>query len=669
VKSILKNHNGSVAMAVFSVWIFAAWRLAGMPDPGFAGRIIPAVWLLATLLNGRASTGRWFVPLVISFTTGVWLWMLHPYGWRLAAALPAAGLVAWGISIAQKGKYGIVRAVLPVLALSVLSAEINGDEVRFAEQAAGLSGIPAGRFSEIHFRTGDISSSEGHHTPLFPLVVSPGLLAGENGLRIVPVILAVLGVLALARLTNPAVAVAAALLYPGFSVLGLAMTEWMALLLFTVAVLLPEGREWTALRFAVALVLVALKMRYFGLAAGIFVAEYACMPARKGKWLITTAWILAGVSVLIADRYLLGGLLFWSRYGNIEALRLIEVNLFQRPLSTLSEAGWSLFDPEAGFVFRAPWVLAAVPGLFLLAKQQPSRFKRLVIPSVLYWVVLIVWLSSGWHGLPAPAGRMFVPLVPLFAAGLLHVWNRWETKLLVAISIGVSAIVAVCPLCRYNYADGTDSILALLGVSTGFSMIRGGVAYLLTALFLALSMVTVLIKVKKYRNLSPVIVLAAVFLLALEPAGYEAEDLPPEIVQGARLYPCISDPLERMFWFNSRERMLELSEAGQSVLLPGVEPGDTLQIQVSGSGGVLQIGNRHVTVETSMVTLPSVYNSVGRTERVLPDWPENRQMEAFQIVLDSTDVSGGTVLITHGGGPPVYMDRIDYSRGAGLQNE
>jgi len=666
VRSILKNHSGSFAMVVFAAWIFAAWRLAGMPDPGLSGRIIPAAWLLAALLNGRADAGKWFIPLVIGFTTGAWLWMLSPFAWRLVAALPVAGLVAWGISIASRGKFGVVRAVLPVLAISVISAEINGDEVRFAEQAAGLSGISAGRFSEVHFRTGDVSSSEGHHTPFFPLVVSPGLLAGENGLRIVPVLLAVLGVLALARLTNPVVAVAAALLYPGFSIFGLAMTGWMALLLFTIAVLLPEGRIWTALRFAVVLALVALKMRYFGLAVGILVAEYACIPAGKGKWLAPAIWILAAVAVLIADRYLLGGFLFWSRYGNIEALHLVEMNLFQRPMATLSVAGWSLFDPEAGFVFRAPWVLAAVPGLFFIAKHQPSRFKRLVIPSVLYWVVLVLWLGSGWHGLPASAGRMFVPLVPLFAAGLVPVWNRRETKFLVTLSIAFTAIVAACPVCRYNYADGTDSILTLFGISTGFSMVRGGTAYIIVALFLSVSMITVLVKTKKYRNLVPVIVLVAVSLLTLKPSGYEAEDLPPEIVQGARLYPYNADPMERMFWFNSKERMLELTEQGQSVQLPEVEPGDTLQIQMSGNGGVLLIGSRLVNVETPLIPLPSIYNSIGKTETELPDLPENRKMEVFRIVLDSTDVLNGTVLVTHSSGSPVYIDRIDISGKTGM---
>jgi hypothetical protein len=665
----MKSYSSSFAVAAFATWIFAVWRLAGMPDPGFSGRIIPAAWLLAAILNGRAPGAKWYIPLVISFTTAAWLWMLNPFGWRLVAAVSVAGLVAWGISIAPRGKFGVVRAVLPVLVLSLFAAEINGDEVRFAEQAAGLSGISAGRFSEAHIRSGDISGRQGHHTPLFPLVVSPGLLAGESGLRIVPVILALLGVLALARLTEPGVAVAAALLYPGFSVFGLAMTGWMALLLFTVAVLLPEGRKWTVWRFAIAIVLVALKMRYFGLAAGILVAEYACLPSRKRKWLTPAIWILTGVVVLVADRYLLGGLLFWSRYGNIEAIKLIEVNLFQRPMATLSEAGWSLFDLEAGLVFRAPWILAAVPGLFFLAKQQPLHFKRLVIPSVLYWVVLVVWLGSGWHGLPAPAGRMFVPTVPLFAAGLVYVWKRRETKFLVVLSIAVSVIVVACPVCRYNYADGTDSILTLIGVSTGFSMVRSEPSHILTALFLTLSVIAAFVKAEKYRHLTPVVIFAVVVLLTLKPAGYEAEDLPPEIVQGARLYPYTADPMERMFWFNGRERMLELSEQGQSVLLPGVEPGDTLRFQMSGSGGVLLAGNRLVTVETILITLPPVYSFIGRAEKVLPDRPENRQIEAFRIVLDSTDVQDGTVLLTHSSGPPVYIDRIDISRETGFQDE
>ena len=651
-------------MAAFGIWIFLVWRLAGMPDPGFAGRLIPVTWLLAAILNGKEKQSMWFIPLVLSFTAGAWLWMLYPNCWIIAAAIPVAGLIAWAFSISGANRFGVVRAVLPLLLLSVITAEINGDEVRFAEHAAAISGISSERFSESHFRIGDISREEGHHTPFFPMLIAPGLLAGDVGLRIIPVILAFIGVLLLAKLTEPRIAVAVALLYPGLSILGLAMTGWLALGLFTFGVLLPEGKKWSAIRFLIALLLVALKMRYIGLSAGILIAEYSCMPTgnRKKKWLIPAAWIGGGLFVLALDRYVLGGVIFWSRYGNIEAVRLLWANVIQQPLVTVSHAGWSLFDPEAGLIIRAPWVLAAISGLFIFSRSHPSRFKRLFIPSLFYWLFLIAWSGPSWHGLPAPAGRMFVPMLPLFACGLASVWNKKETRSLLVISIAVSALVIASPVCRYNYADGTDSILTLLGTVTGFSMVRSDPVLLLVPLFLAVFMIIVLRKGKKYRGLPYVIILTALFLIGLSTAGFEAEDMSPDTVQGARLYPNISDPMERFFWFGSRERILELAEPGQSILLSGVEVGDTLFLELSGGGGLLSVGNDVIPVETPLMVLPSLFRSIGRTTRALPDWPENRTMEVFAVPLDDQDIIDCTVRISHHSGPPVYMDRIDVSK-------
>lgn len=648
-------------MAGFGIWIFLVWRLAGMPAPGFFGRIIPAAWLIAAILNGQRQRGRWFIPMALSFTAGAWLWMLHQDAWIIAAAIPVAGLISWGISISLKHRFRVIGAVLPVLFLSLITAEINGDEVRFAEQSSAISGISTERFSESHFRSGDINREEGHHTPLFPLLIAPGLLAGDAGLRIIPVIIALLGVLLLAKLTNPGIAVVVALLYPGFGIFGLAMTGWLAVGLFTTGVLLPEGRKWSAARFLIALILITLKMRYLGLATGILLAEYACMPARKGKWITPLLWIAGGALVLVLDRYLLNGMIFWTRYGNTGAINLMWTNIFHRPLDTIFHAGWSLFDPETGLFIRAPWVLAALSGLFIFRVKHPLRFKRLFIPSIIYWSFLIVWSGSSWHGLPAPVGRMFVPMLPLFACGLSSAWKERGTRLLIILSAGISALVIVSPICRYNYADGTDSIFSLMGTVSGFSMVRSHPIQLAAALLLTILILLVLKKAERLRSLVFVIIFTAVFLLSLNSAGYEAEDMSPEIVQGARLYPYISDPVERYFWFNSRERMLELSEPGQSILLSGVEPGDTLLIQMSGRGGLLSIGADLITVETPLIELPSLFLSVGRTTRTLPDWPENRLMEVFKVSLDSHDVENGTVRISHHSGPPVYMDRIDVS--------
>ncbi len=659
MRKFIRSHPHSFVMAGFGVWIFVAWRLAGMPDPGFAGRIIPAAWLVAAILNGKINRGRWFFPVVLSFTVGAWLWMLYPSGWIITAAVPVAGLVTWSISISENGRFGVIRAILPVLLLSLFTAEINGDEVRFAEQASDLSGISSDTFSETHIRSGDISGTEGHHTPLFPLLIAPGLLAGDSGLRIVPVIFALLAILLMAKLTGPRIAVVTALLYPGFGVFGLAMTGWLAVGLFTAGVLLPEGKKWTAARFLIALILVALKMRYIGLAAGIFIAEYACIPGRKWKWITPLVWLSAGTLILAVDRYLLNGLIFWSRYGNIEAVRLIWVNIFHRPFTTIVHGGWSLFDPEAGLLFRAPWILAAISGLFIFSRKQSDRFKRLFIPSVFYWVFLVIWSGPSWHGLPAPVGRMFVPMLPLFGCGLVAVWQKRETRLLVILSIAISALVIASPICRYNYADGTDSILTVLGVASGFSMVRSHPVQLLAPLLLSVSMLLVLGKAEKYRAIFFAIIFAGAFLLTLNAGGYEAEDMSPGIVQGASLYPYISDPVERYFWFNSRERMLELCEPGQSILLPGVEPGDTLLLQMSSGGGVLSVGDDLINVETPLVEMPSLFRSIGRSERILPDWPENRLMEEFTVLLDSNDIENGNVRILHHNGSPVYFDRID----------
>ena len=654
-----------MALAAFGLWVFAVWRLAGMPDPGFTGRIIPAAWLLVGLLNGRSAPGRWFLPMTIVFTIGAWLWMLHPSGWIVAAAIPVAGLVAWGVSVSRSGHTGVIRGVVPLLLLSLLTTEITGDEVRFAEVASVTSGIPSERFGEMDFRPGDISREESNHTPVFPLLIAPGLLAGDNGLRIVPVMIALFGVLLLARLTDPRIAVAAALLYPGFGVLGLAMTGWLALGLFTLGVLLPSGKLWSSVRFLIALFLVAVKMRYAGLAVGIVIVEYVSIPTGKGKWLLPALVATGGILILVIDRFLLGGVLFWLRYGNIEALRLIWVNLFHYPLETLSHAGWSLFDPEAGLVMRAPWVLAAIPGLVLFRRRSPLVFRRLFIPSIVYWAFLIVWSGSGWHGLPAPVGRMFLPMLPLLACGLSCAWEERGTRMLVAISMAVTGLVTVIPNLRYNYADGTDTLLTTLGSVSGISMVRDHPWQLLIPVLLISALLLVPRRSGGRTLMTLTAVLAGALLLVSVDGVLEAEDLPPGVVQGAQLYPAGSDPLERYFWLESRERMLVLGEPGQSILLPGVTAGDTLMMKMSGEGGVLSIGTQLLTVDTPLIAFSSSYNVVGKPETALQDRPENRAMETFAIPLENADVMNGTVRIWHHTGPPVYMDEMSVShRGA-----
>jgi len=652
----------SLALVLFGIWIFVVWRLAGMPSPGFVGCIIPAAWLLAGLLNGRTAPGRWFLPMALSFTLGAWLWMLHPNAWMITAAVPVAGLIVWGISISRNGRSGVIRSVLPVLLLSLITTEITGDEVRFAELATFTSGISSERFDEMQLRQGDLSGNIGHHTPVFPLLISPGLLAGDRGLRIIPVIIALFGVLLLAKLTDPRIAVAAALLYPGFSILGLAMTGWLALCLFTLGVLLPEGRKWSVLRFLLAAALVLIKMRYAGLAAGILIAEYITMPAGRKKWLIPLVGISACILVLIADRYIFGGSVFIQRYGNTSSLRLILVNAFSYPLTSIANAGWSLFDPEAGLIMRAPWVLSAIPGLFLFRRKSPLLFRRLFIPSMVYWIFLVVWSGPALHGLPAPAGRMFVPVLPLLACGLSFAWGERRTRLLVILSISITALVVACPLTRYNYADGSDSILTLLGTISGFTMIRSHPVLLIAPVLLVLTLLFLFRRTADKPGILSFFILSALLLLGPGGSGLEAEDLPPTITQGTQLYPELPDPAMRFYWPESAERMLVLREAGQSILLTDVDEGDILSMELSGTGGILTAGSQLVTVETPLAVVPQSYRLVGRTESSLVDRPDNRTIETFTVTLGAADLEGGSLRISHCSGPPVYIDEITVSR-------
>ncbi len=654
MRSFIQRHSGVLIQLAFGIWVFAAWRLSGMPSPGFLGRLIPGAWFLSALLSGRSSTGRWFMPMAAAFTVSALLWTIHGSGWYFAAAIPVAGLAARGIEAAGSLKYGAVRGVIPLLFLVLFTAEVNSDEVRFAEIAASLTGTASEAYGEVLLRSGDISATVSHHTPVFPLVISPGLMAGDRWLRAVPVLLTLLAIMALSRIAGPVPAVAGALLYPGFSTLGLAMTGWPAAGIFALTLTLGSHRKHQLLRFLAVILLIALKMRYAGFAMGIILAEYACGRPRRGKWMIPVTLILGGTLLLAADRYLLGGQLFWLRYGNIESLRLIWINLFHRPLHTLSNAGWSLFDPEAGLFIRAPWAIPALFGLSILRVEDPALFRRAVIPSALYWLVLIVWTGTTWHGLPAPAGRVFLPMVPMLVLGLRRVWRNRETRLLVAFSIAVSALVTVYPPSRANYADGTDTLFALAGVNSGFSMIRSGPVALLLPVLAAVSLLVLLKSRVDSRGFLFLAVLVWAIGLGLPPALPEAEDLTGEGVQGALLYPRDPDPSERFFWFGSRQRLLEMSEPGHIILVPDALPGDTLVLEASSAGGMLLAGTDTICVDTPLMSLPSEYIAIGRRDGPLSDRPENRALQRYEVPVGTQ----GMLPVIWAGGPPVYIDRI-----------
>ena len=655
MREFIRSHSMMIASFLFGVWIYFVWKLTGMPSPGFLGRLIPFAWVAAGLLSGKSRTSTWFIPVVVFFTISSWIWMVFEPGWLIAGASAAAGIILWGIYISGKSRSGLAAALIPAVIMVLFTADVNSDEVRFAEISAAVTGISSESYGERQFRTGDISLDTGHHTAVYPAIISPGLLIGDRGLRAVPLLITFAAVLLLGKLAGPAPAAAAALLYPGFGTLGLAMTGWLAAGLFSLWMLLSMKGRYGPLRILIVILLVAIKMRYAGLAAGMIIVEYACMKKLRGKWAIPASILAGTILFLAADKYVLGGELFWARYGNSEMLKLIWINLFHRPADTLSNAGWSLLDPEAGLFFRAPWTIAALYGMGKLAVRSPGLYRKALIPSLSYWVVFIVWSGTSWHGLPAPAGRVFVPLVPMLALGIREVWSRRETRLLILLSVIFSAVVSVYPHARANYADGTDTVLALVKTVSGFSMVRSSGLYIVLALIPPAAVLLIMGRKKLSYGLMALVIFAAALAAGLQGPVGDAEDLTGKNVQGALLYPMDPDPVIRYFWFGSRERMLSMSCEGQSICFQGASPGDTLFIEAASSGGSLVVQGDTIEIFTGQIEIPSEYMAMGRRQEDMQDVPENMLMHIYRIPLSaSTD----NVMVVHGGGEPVYIDRI-----------
>lgn len=637
-------------------WVFLAWRLAGMPDPGGMGRFLPVAWLLMGVLSFRCGVPSAIALSMVPFTILTLFWRVLPWGFHGAVASGVAGLLGVGLAVSGE-RLGTVRAVLPVAFLMVLTVPFTSDEVRFAEIAAEITGISGYSFVS---RPGDPAPGDSHHTPVYPMMVAPGIPFGPVGMRV----MGLLPVLACAmllrllllgrRIPNPGVAaVSAVFLMPGFTLLGPAMTGWTAAAAVCAFALLPRGKPGFWGTMVLAAFLIALKMRYAGAAAGMLLAWFLeNTRGRRSRYLVPLAMVGLPVLLLVLDRVFLSGRLLWMRYGTLETLTLVRINLLHRPLELARSAAHMLLDAEAGLIPKAPWVIAALAGLPFLRRSNPWLFSRLAFPALLYSGFHLVWMADMWHGLPAPATRVFMPLLPLLAASLAGVFEKGTTRVLVVLSLAVSALTASVPEARFNLALGNDILLGRLGAGGApVSMIRPddlvlGIWAVLAAAALYLSWrddVTGL----KVLLLSGALVLA----LPFRPNRIEAEDAGPEIVHGALLYPENPDPGERLFWLFSKQRLLVLDHPDQYLIVPG---GRGVTLAAAGpAGAVLLLGSDSLWVESDLMRIPEAF-SLFRKGSVTPDLPENRALNMYSIEMD-----GPLTIRIPPGGPPVYIDWLE----------
>lgn len=640
------------ACVAAGIWVFLVWRLAGMPDPGGMGHLLPIAWLLSAAAS-YGLTKRMPISLSMAvFTVFSLFWHVIPWGWQGAAAAAVSGLVVMGFAVAEK-RMGLLRAIVPVAFLAIATVPFTSDEVRFAEIASEISGTDGYRFEA---RPGDPAPGDSHHTLIYPLIIAPGTYFGPVGIRIMgllPLILCLLMLHALlvrGGIPSPGLAaVMAALLMPGFTLLGPALSGWTAAAAICAFALLPGGRRGFWGTLLLSGFLIALKMRYAGAAAGMFVCWYLeNSHGYRRRLLIPLAILGLAALLVVIDRFLLNGGVLWERYGNTETLTAIGMNLFKRPSMLLRSAFEMLLDGEAGLLPKAPWVIAALVGMPLLRKLGGKLFGRLALPAFFYLAVHLVWRGESWHGLPAPATRIFLPLVPLLAASLAMVLERKTSRLLIGLSVGISAMLTSVPTSRFNLGSGTDNLMGLIGaVSQGVSMVRPSEAALLFWTAFA-SVAFLLVRRDRETGLKALLVGGALALaIPPHPGRFEAEEAGPFFAHGAMIYPMNPDPGERTHWFFSRQRTLVLDHPDQRLYIPG----GRITFRASGEPGArLVIGGDTIDAESELMPMPTAFLPLRRGSPI-PDRPENREMREHTLTLQ-----GPTTVTIPEGGVPVYFD-------------
>jgi hypothetical protein len=685
IKSLLNERSGALFHITAAISIFVVWRLLGMPAPGSLGRIIPLSWFVTGTISGKGRVPKLSSLLLSVFLVLSMLWAVSHAVEVLAVSFGLLGVFPGLLAVSRK-KAGILRAIVPLIPLIIL-VPFGGDEPHYATITEDFVSPGAGEFGNMHHQLGDPSWRISHHQVLYPLLMIPGYpfsIAGVRGMNILFALVAVLILSGIFRKDGlndwKYLSVLGILLIPGSAILGLVFPGWAALLFFLFGARMADSQKRTLWIVCVSFILVLIKIRFVGISAGLLIA---LIISAEGKRKIIFPAMIAGlvILVLLADMIILDGRIFWVRYGNVEFLKTVIIQPVYRFPGVLLAAASSLVDIESGILWKAPWILAGFAGLPLLRKKHPDLFLWLGLPAIIYLFTLVFWSTNSWAGMPAPSGRMLLPLMPVFLASLGSMLKDRRVRFLIWMSLGISAIYFAYPALRFNRADGTDALVSLLGgqYSSVTEWIPSAVRpnFPIFAGWLALAGLSVWILVKRIRY-SAFIIGIPLFLIAFASGqnriAWEAEDIPAEFRSYCSIYPESIDIENRMLWIFSREKMLLMSDPEDSITLPIPENhDDTVKVFVvlrslqSGPipGIELSYGDFH----------DSIYVSSGIMER--PEWidfiknaefdavPENLEeiLVQFSFVAGTTDViriSPLSVGDEYGEGHGIYLDRIEF---------
>lgn len=576
------------------ILLFIVWRIAGMPSPGMLGRLIPLAWLTAAIMYGRGNPPAASVQLLGISLLLCLFWAAAPGMYTVASSSALLALFPGLLKVSRR-RLGILMALVPLAPMVLLLVPFTGDEPHYARISEELFPGGEGRFEEYQQQSGDPEEGFRHHQSLYPALMLPGYPGGVTGVRLMNMLFALGAVTVLSRtLRNSGyrkwreLSIIALLTMPGSGVLGLVYPGWLAVGVFISGVyMFLRGRRsiWI---LAAAGVLVLIKIRFAGLSLGLLLAlvlEY------RGRKRAAIAFILlsAAVAGLLFDLVLLGGRVFWVRYGNVEFLRTILVQPLYRSSHLLLALSSTLLDIESGLLWKAPWVLAGLAGLPALRRERRDLFRWLGLPALLYLLMLVYWTGMNWSGMPTPSGRMLLPLLPLLLASLGMVMKRAGVRVLVWVSMAAGAVYYCHPLLRMNHADGTDALASILAGPAGSltrwvpSAVRFSLPVFL--FWAALSAVVVWMIARRSRRTG--YVLAAGFGLLCLAGGtpgtrWEAEDIPASMKDFCQFYPRGTEPEQRKYWMFSTQRMLRLHREEDAVRIPvHRHRGDLAEVEIT----------------------------------------------------------------------------------------
>jgi len=696
----LRRWTGALFHVAAAPLVYLLWRFTGLSGGMDAGLLLPLAWLLAGLLLGRGGVPLLSAPLLALHVVLAAMWTSGGPMPVIARAAAVGALLPGLARIAGNParRFGPALALVPLLPLAVLTVTVSGDEPFNAAIAEQIASPGGDLFADFAHQRGDPTPGVMHHQPLFPFLLVPGYPLGMTGMRAVSALMALATAALLGASFRRAglpgwrtVVFVGLLTMPFVGVLGTLYPIWAALPIFLAAMM--HGMRTRNLLWPIlaTILLTLVKVRFAAFGIGLMVAA-TLESGRRRRLFILAGCVAVPALFLAVDGLLLGGRVFWVRYGNDVAMRSVWSALAMRPVEVLSALPYALLDVEAGLLWKSPWVLLALAGIPALRREHRQLYRWLGIPAAMYLFSLFVWVPTDWHGAPTPVARMLLPAVPFLLASLSMTLRNRSAGLLLALSLAVSCMMIASPGLRFNDMDGTDALVTLLlGPGTPADSLFPSIVRPVPAAFVLFGAVAAILLwiIARNRGHAAIVLLPAALLAGAASratqTSWEAEDMGSSMVSGCDVYPPNTDPFLRKFWFHDRQLFLVMEDPGDEVRIP-VPPWDDDSVTVRVSYRTLLeaklprlevecAGVRDTFCLLSPPTVPPTrFHYVTRTKK--PEIEPGNMEELVGEASFANPGPGGTILLrpvqlpdsmaaTRGGLPlenRIMLDRVEFLR-------